>query len=200
MDTAESIQQLFKRVDAELSKGQVDPEKIKDMMNEYVVKHDDWKEYVHFNEHKYARNLVNTSENCELMVICWMAHQASPIHNHAGQNCWAAVLEGNIKETHFKYKNTQSCEGEGPLEITQDSTYQKGSVSYIHDDIALHVLEPVGGKRGITLHLYSKPITWCNIYNPIDGKITRRVPGFYTIGKKIQPEESQGTCAVGQSK
>jgi hypothetical protein len=84
MTTLEPIQELFNNVDTELSKdGPVDTQKIKDMMMEYTSKFDDWKDYVHFNEIKYARNLVNKSENCELIVLCWMGNQASPIHNHA---------------------------------------------------------------------------------------------------------------------
>lgn len=107
------------------------------------------------------------------------------------------MLEGNIKETHFNYKNTQSCSGEGPLEVVRESVYQRGSVSYIDDDIALHVLEPIGGKRGITLHLYSKPITNCNIYCPKTGTVTKRQTGFYTVNKKIQPQVPSA-CPVSQ--
>ena len=133
------------------------------------------------------------------MVICWKATQVSPIHNHGkydqtdgskfhleNQHCWAAVLQGTIEETHFQFKNTHSAVGSGPLEIVSKGIHHSGEVSYIHDDIALHVLRPINGEAGVTLHLYSKPIAQCNIYDPETGQITRRKCGFYTVNKVLQ--------------
>jgi hypothetical protein len=81
----EPIQQCFAQIDEELSRegDSVDIEKIRGMLADYLKNNDDWKQYVHFNPIKYARNLVACSKNAELIVLCWMPHQASPIHNHA---------------------------------------------------------------------------------------------------------------------
>ena len=66
------------------------------LLARYAQAHDDWRDYVHFREECYARNLVSASELFELLVICWQPGQVSPIHDHQGQRCWMGVLEGGI--------------------------------------------------------------------------------------------------------
>lgn len=51
------------------------------------------REYVHWNDHHYVRNLVSTNEDFELMVICWRYGQGSRVHNHAESHCWLTVLQ-----------------------------------------------------------------------------------------------------------
>jgi len=187
------ILDLYKELDADLRKDSLGPN-IRDLLAKYVANHDDWKEYVNFNEHKYCRNLVWSNDLLELIVLCWLPHQQSPVHNHAGQHCWAACLQGTIQETHFLFQNTQSVFGEGPLVENGTQVFNAGEVSYISDDIALHVLQPINNQSGITLHLYSKPIPECNIYCRQYGTITKRKMGFYTINKKLQPQVPVPSC------
>jgi len=182
--------QLFKELDEDLRRDPTGPN-VKRLMAEYIAKYNDWQEYVNFCEHKYARNLIKSNDVLELMVICWLPHQVSPIHNHAAQRCWAAVLEGTVKETQFLFQNTHSTTGSGPLEECSNLQVKAGEVGFISDDIALHVLQPMDGKRGITMHLYSKPICECNIYCSKTGTITKRKTGFFTINKQLQEQ----TCA-----
>lgn len=186
------ILQLYRNLDADLRANPKGPN-VRDLMSKYVASNEDWKEYVNFNEHKYCRNLIWSNDLLELIVLCWLPHQSSPVHNHAGQNCWAACLKGTIQETHFLFQNTRAVTGEGPLEENGTQVLNTGEVSYISDDIALHVIQPIGGNPGITLHLYSKPIPECNIYCRQYGTITKRKCGFYTINKQLQPQTSS-TC------
>jgi len=190
---------LYRSLDADLREDPSGPN-VPELMRKYMQENNDWKEYVNFNDFKYCRNLVWSNDLLELIVLCWLPHQVSPIHNHAGQRCWAAILEGNIQETHFHFAETHSAFGEGPLEEVDSAIYKQGNVSFISDDIALHVLKPIGGSSGITLHLYSKPIPECNIYCPTTGTITKRKMGFFSINKELQ-EQAQAnqvisSCAI----
>jgi len=177
---------LFYKLDADLRKDDSGLN-VRKYLLDYIATNSDWNDYVNFNEYKYCRNLVMANDMLELIVLCWLPKQASPIHNHAGQRCWAAILEGNIREQHYHFENTHSAFGEGPLEVIEDTVHEQGSVSFITDDIALHVLQPFNDTKGITLHVYSKPISECNLYCPITGKITHRKLGFYSIAGELQP-------------
>jgi len=168
-------------------------EEIAHLMEEYARNYDDWKEYAHFCPLKYSRNLVARTKVFELMVICWGENQKSPIHNHEGQNCWMGVLDGQIEETYFKFKNTGSTKGVGPLEETDSRPLETGTVGYITDDIALHVIRPLT-KSAVSLHLYSLPIQECNLYCPSTGTITRRRLGFYTEYNKYVPQDNSPGC------
>ena len=56
-----------------------------------------------------------------------------------------------------------------------------GRVGFINDDIALHRVRPVAGKRGISLHLYSKPIDECNVYDEATGLVVRSRLVYHSV-------------------
>jgi predicted metal-dependent enzyme (double-stranded beta helix superfamily) len=144
---------------------------------EYARRNDDWRAFARFSPHQYTRNLVARNEHFEMIVLCWSAGQQSPIHNHANQNCWMAVLEGEISEVQFRVVSS----GE-PIELVQGATklYRPGQVTFINDDIALHRVAPVAAGAGISLHLYSKPIDVCNVYDERTGRIEQRQLQYFS--------------------
>ncbi|EFA81898.1 cysteine dioxygenase [Heterostelium album PN500] len=190
------FEQLVKQIRHEFTFSQPDgtfgnSQAIEDLLNRYINEgHKDWNEYAFFCPYGYSRNLVACGEQFELMVICWAKGQVSPIHNHEGQRCWMACAKGQLQETQFLFENTMSTHGEGKLLESQVTTIDEGSVGYITDEIALHViqsLEPVS----VSIHLYSKPIYECNIYCPTTGKITRKKLGYYTQYKEHSPNHNK---------
>lgn len=144
---------------------------------EYARRHDDWRTFARFSPAQYTRNLVARNEHFEMLVLCWSVGQRSPIHNHARQNCWMAVLEGEIAEIQFQY-----MESGGAGQLAQGSTrlFRPGQVSFINDDIALHRVAPVNGGAGVSLHLYSKPIDVCNVYDELTGCIEQRQLEYFS--------------------
>jgi cysteine dioxygenase len=138
------------------------------MLAEYSASHDDWRHFALFDAEVYTRNLVARNEHFEMLILCWNVGQHSPIHNHAGQNCWMAVMEGEIEETLF---SPPTAGIPGPLVPRSSKVHLPGRVGFINDDIALHRVRPVPGRRGISLHLYSKPIDVCNVYDEATGRI-----------------------------
>jgi cysteine dioxygenase len=151
----------------------------------------DYRSYVFFNDHKYARNLVEINEHFELMIICWKVGQESPIHNHSGQKCWMSFLEGDMEETYYTYD-----EATGTVTQGESQVHKKGGVGFIVDEIALHKVRPASASSiGITMHMYSKPIAYSTLYCPLTGKITRRRSGFYSIkGHKLVCGQYTGSC------
>jgi len=144
----------------------------------YAREHEDWRDYALFDELTYARNLVRSSAVFELLVICWRPGQASPIHNHQGQRCWMGVLDGEISETLFHAGRGSS----GPLSTGATKTFERGSVAFITDEIALHEIRPAGRAPGVTLHLYSRPIRECQVYDRDSGHVALRRLAYYSIG------------------
>ncbi len=177
-----AIRTLCKDIYADLEKDPTGPG-VPELLGAYIAKNDDWKMYRIFDDGFYARNLVEVNDLFELIVICWQAGQASPIHNHAGQHCWMAILEGTIEETHYQ---TPAADHSGPLAPSAVHSYETGAVGYINDDIALHVIRPTQDALGVSLHLYSRPIETCNIYCPDTGEIRPRRVSYHSIeGKRV---------------
>lgn len=174
MTSTEPLDRLCDAIRAELER---DPRgtRLARMLGDYATAHGDWKRFALFDATTYARNLVRRDELYELMVVCWGMWQESPIHCHAGQNCWMAVLEGDIEEIHYKAPSS------GGLEKGRTSVFRAGSVAYINDEIALHKVRPAAGLTGVTLHLYASPIEACNVYDEVSGRVVPRELGYHSV-------------------
>lgn len=145
------------------------------ILGEYAGAHHDWREWALFDPTEYTRNLVHRCGTYELLLLAWSAGQSSPIHDHSGQNCWMAVLDGEIEEVHFRVD-----EGGPPVSATP-RLFRPGQVAYIADEIALHVVRPTAGTSAVSLHLYSDPIDSCRIYDPATGSVDRIDVGYHSV-------------------
>lgn len=150
--------------------------RIAELLGGYVGKHDDWRDYALLDEDGYTRNLLQRTDEYELLLLCWGTGQASPVHNHEGQDCWMAVLEGPITEVHFPFPD-----GPGPLDPGPVRTFATGQVAFIRDEIALHQVRAVPDRRAVSLHLYSRPFDECNCYCEVTGTVTRRTLAYDSV-------------------
>ena len=150
------------------------------LLEEYARSASDWRDFALFGADYYCRNLVHRSELYELIVLCWSPGQRSPIHDHARQRCWMAVLEGDVRETlhHLDDAGTKLTPG-------ASKTFSRGSVAYIVDEVAWHRIEPVGPHPAVTLHLYSRPIPECRIYDEAAGRIQTRKLSYHSIRGRL---------------
>jgi cysteine dioxygenase len=145
----------------------------------YARAETDWRRFARFAPETYTRNLVARNEQFEMLVLCWSAGQESPIHDHAGQHCFMAVLEGRIEELQYAFP---PAAGRGPLRRTARRVFEPGEVAYIHDRIALHKVRPHAGQAAVSLHLYSRPIDTCQVYDEETGAMLSRQLIYHSAG------------------
>ena len=144
---------------------------------------EDWRRFALFEATYYSRNLVRHSDLYELIVLCWGPGQKSPIHDHAGQRCWMAVLEGRVRESLFSVRA-----GPTPsLAPGAEREFSAGSVAFVVDEVGWHRIEPAGGGPAVTLHLYSRPIRECQIFDEELGLTRTRRLVYHSIGGVVQP-------------
>ena len=156
---------------------------IADRLGRYAREHVDWRPWALFDEVSYTRNLVARDERFELMILCWGPGQVSPIHNHEGQDCWMAVLEGDIEEVRYP---TPTQDAAGPLEPSGSQVFGRGQVAFIRDDIGLHLVRSAASDRGgVSLHLYAAPYDACNVYCPDTGRVTRRALVNHSVRGRV---------------
>lgn len=114
---------------------------------------DDVREFVRYDPTHYTRNLVCRGPWYEVLVICWLSGQRSPIHNHAQSTCGLKVLEGVCSETIFA---PSPCGQVVALKTTEKFA---GDVCATEDDDTHQVSNLQGpGENLITLHIYSPPL------------------------------------------
>ncbi|MSR62310.1 MAG: hypothetical protein EXS08_07690 [Planctomycetes bacterium] len=154
-----------------------------ELLGEYARTQNDWRAFALFSDQHYTRNLVVREPRFELMVLCWSAGQESAIHNHEGQDCWMAVLDGEVEEVRFPMPDGPR----GPLAAKGAATFRAGQVAFIRDEIGLHLVRPArtSASGGVTLHLYASPYDECNCYCPDTGSVTRKRLGYHSVRGRV---------------
>ena len=152
--------------------------RIADLLTEYARTQTDWRTYCSEDPDGYTRNLLEMNEEYALLLLCWGPGQESAVHNHEGQDCWMAVLDGPMEEAHFAFPQP---EAEGPLEAGALKSFSPGDVAFIRDEIGLHLVRAAQAKPAYSLHLYSRPYDECNCYCEETGRVTRAPLTFHTV-------------------
>lgn len=116
-------------------------------------------QYSSWSSESYTRNCIVDNEKFELILLCWEGNQVTPIHDHGGEECWVKIIDGKFKENIFKEDE------KGNLEQIKSSIAETGDTTYMIDFMGYHNLENLDKTRGMSLHLYAKPIRECKIYN-----------------------------------
>jgi cysteine dioxygenase len=159
----------------------------------YARAHEDWRAFGLFDDDCYTRNLIARGPCFELLVLCWGAGQESPIHNHEGQDCWMAVLEGSVEEVRF---DLPASGHRGPLDAQATLRYDAGQVAFIRDEMGLHLVRgAVRDERAVSLHLYAAPYDACNCYCPDTGEVTRKTLTNHSERGKVLPASMRARAA-----
>ena len=180
-----AVDRLVQELDAEFQED-ARSARVIELLGRYAKEETDWREFALFSDATYTRNLIERLQRFELMVLCWSPNQESPIHNHEGQDCWMAVLEGDMEEVRYPWPDPAR---RGPLLPRGSMVFQTGQVGFIRDEIGLHMIRPArSGSPGVTLHVYAAPFDECNCYSPETGAVTRRRLSHHSVrGRVLAP-------------
>ena len=122
--------------------------------------------YVHFQPARYTRNLVYRNADFELLVLCWNEFSTSPIHDHDGQRCWFVVHSGAMQVVDYTLVEGGSQPGyalvapEGPAKYLS-----AGASDFRNEGSQLHSVGAAAGLTAVSIHLYSRPLDHCMIFN-----------------------------------
>lgn len=152
-------------------------------VGKWFPRRSEYAQYVHWDEQcpkKYTRNLVYSSDEMEVLLMCWLPGARSLIHCHDESSCWVAAVEGQVHEVQFGmpkmdrmfFKNAMTnpngaigrC---GPLKMTNVTVLgQHGSpTGYANNDVGLHRIENRSPDQpAITLHVYAPRLERMTIF------------------------------------
>eukprot|EP00808_Paulinella_micropora_P024424 g36708.t1 len=145
----------------------VDKDRIRRAMQDWDHTSLEWKRYEFWDENKlYTRNLIATDNSTfTLMLLCWNPGKQSPIHAHAGSECFFRCVQGSVRETRFKLSAKEAANEDDQLPVASQLDTVEGQVAHIHDSQGLvHRVANVTTKGAVTLHCYMPPIDLCKIF------------------------------------
>lgn len=120
----------------------------------------DFSSYQFWSPDHYTRNCIVKTESHELILLCWEEGQETPIHCHAGEECWVHLLQGEMKE--IRYEDQEHTDIPLPID---EVVVTEGQFSYMNDEMGYHSLKNTHSGRSMSLHLYMNPIDTCQAYN-----------------------------------
>lgn len=139
---------------------------------------EDMAPYIFWREDTYARNCIFRNALCELILLCWEEGQATPVHNHGGQECWVKVLDGEVGE--IRYRDEENI----PVAFSEE-ILKAGHTCYMEDEMGYHKLYNHRKGRSMTLHLYARPIHSCSIYNEKSATFEQKRSQDYSYEGKL---------------
>ena len=139
---------------------------------------DEIRDFCHFNQDFYTRNLIARTDDFEILTLCWEPGQISPVHDHAGSDGWIHCMDGAIEEVWYEH----SVDGDEKAHFKKGraATLTPGAMGYINDDLAWHTVGNPAETRAVTLHVYSPPIDACQ-YVDTDGVIRTKQMRYFTV-------------------
>ncbi len=99
-----------------------------------------------FLESQYARQLIFKTDNVEIILMCWLPGQGTPVHNHGTSDAITLVLEGEMDYTTY-YSDDRKVSG----------TLRPGDIEHIPVGIE-HEVNNNSKNKLVTLHVYSPPL------------------------------------------
>jgi cysteine dioxygenase len=155
-------------------------EEVLAQIEELQISAKDVDEFAFWNNDYYTRNCIARSDEYELLLLCWEPGQASAIHSHNEQECWVKVISGTFRETIFSFDELTNSMVE-----LESKLLGRTDASSMENQSNFHRLSTTGSERAMSLHLYMKPITHCEVYNVNDQKLTLLPTSYYSMNGKI---------------
>ena len=74
---------------------------LRSLLTHYEPDLAEYRKYALFEPSKlYTRNLVASSDQFDLLLLCWNPGKQSPIHDHSGSHCHMKVIEVRVPFAH----------------------------------------------------------------------------------------------------
>lgn len=138
--------------------------------------------YVTWKPDRYTRNLVFRNELFEVIVLCWNVGQSTPVHDHAGQRCWMLVEEGRLEITDVAWNR-----GRAPRMLGAEVVGRRGGGVHVDRCACVHQIANrcAWGEPAVSVHVYSRPVTSCYLYDLASGTRERIDLAFDTVGPLV---------------
>nr|WP_158080003.1 ATP-binding cassette domain-containing protein [Archangium sp. Cb G35] len=117
---------------------------------------------------RYTRTLVYRDEDMEVLVLGWGRNARAPVHGHDGQECFLMTVAGELEVADYRRVAGGQEPGYALVErVGPRRTLLPGAMDHRNPEAELHSVR-TGARSGfaISLHVYSRPIDHCLIYEP----------------------------------
>jgi cysteine dioxygenase len=181
--------------------------KVSDFLTQMKLSCEALTPYLLWNPERYARNLIYRDDYFEVMALCWLPGQRTPIHSHNGQLGWMVAVQGAVVCRNYRFVRAQATRRTvsstrpqigRPVEVEsldRTTCQTDGRVTVVDRRQTTHRIENVEASQygSVTLHVYSKPIDSAVLFDEVNRCCSRRRMEYYSANglvlRKAQAHE-----------
>jgi len=162
--------------------------------------------YLLWKPDTYTRNLIYRDDFFEILALCWLPGQRTPIHSHNGQLGWVTVVRGELICRDYRFVRSEVAKATEPssrhvagggrpveVELLGSAHFAAdGAVAVVDRRQTTHQIENLETSRhgSVSLHVYSKPIDSCVLFDETSRCCERR---------RLQYHSANGVVLAPQS-
>src|SRR5688572_15541547 len=177
--TESKVGELIARLDkaVEITEERGCCEAVKDVLEDVVRSGEEFvgAEFLVPAADKYARRLLHKDPQgrYSVLVMVWDKGQGTMLHDHAGNWCVECVYRGRIRVVSY---SIQGDEDDPVVGFQQEKTVfaGPGEAGALIPPFDYHTIENPDETPAVTIHVYAGELTWCNVFEPVEGGFTKR--------------------------
>jgi len=132
----------------------------------------EWEGFTLWKKERYSRNCLVSCDSYEMLLVCWLANQSSPIHSYDFQEGWIKVLEGELTiETYLVNKKDKTASLKETIQL------KKGESTYLNDSMGFHKVY-TKDKKSVSLHLHIEKVKRWEEFDPNTKQFKITVPHY----------------------
>lgn len=174
----------------ELSEGLITKNKIRDYLVDFEIRAEDLERFKHWLPDRHTRNKIFRNDMIEVMLICWPIGAITPLHTHNGQLGWMQMLEGKLLVENYRKIRCNTPENEQVVGIDCIAGATQIEMEHLNDEYAvpggplntvdktqtIHriINKAEWDERAVSMHVYSRPIDSCVVFDVVAQKCFRR--------------------------
>jgi cysteine dioxygenase len=174
----------------EMAAGVITKQKMYDYLVAYEIQLKDLEQYKLWLPDRHTRNKIFRNDMLECMLICWPVGSITPLHTHNGQLGWMTMIEGKLLVENYRKIDCNRPEnqqvvgmdclaGATRIEMKQLGTelcVPGGPLNTVDKRQTIHRIKnlPDWNERAVSLHVYSRPIDSCVVFDIESQRCFRR--------------------------
>ncbi len=148
------------------------------------------KRYLDHTDSHYSRHLIHRDDHFDIMALCWMPGQGTPVHTHNGQLGWAFTVRGALDCVEYRWKGCDRPENQdvsgldctaGGMQVNLEplstlTATPDGPINTVTKRVTIHSLAvpPDCDEPVVSFHVYSLPFDSCVVFDVARGSCHRK--------------------------
>jgi predicted metal-dependent enzyme (double-stranded beta helix superfamily) len=113
----------------------------------------------------YTRTCAYFDDRFELLLLNWARGSVSDIHDHGGEHCWLAVIDGSLEIENYDRLDDGKREGRAEIVRRDSAILVTGQLDLRSGPLDIHRVANAGTTPAISLHVYARPLRHFGVYD-----------------------------------